>query len=684
LIFLFSILAYAFSVLPLLSLLRIKQFPRYLCAFFVVFIAEIILTGNILGLLRQLNNKELWIIIQFLFFLVSWTLWFRFKRPSLISFKISHPNWRGLHLLQKITLCIMGFFILLGYATLIYLILIVPPNNNDSMVVHLVRVGYWLQHGSFAPWNSLIERQVIYPYNAQIVVLWTILFHGTDLFAAFVQFFCVLFTALGIYGIGRQIGGNRFQSALPALFYLTFPQVILQATTTQDDLVITCFLILGSYFFLHWFDSQYKDNTDLIFTATALMIAVGIKPTAFYFFIGFAIFIIILICIKKMKLIHLLKIGVACLVPFTILSSFAYVNNMIYYHTPLGPADFVSSESGVFTGNIFKKAEINSGRFLYQFFSLDGFPIRLIQKVQDAKVVIASKMPGVFNTTSDFIKDPNKTFSLATPPGINEDYSWFGPVSFLLLIPAYLFGIYKAIKTKDQKIVFLLIVPLFLMLGISVLRPGWDPYQGRYFNPGIAISMPLLALMLNKKRFQEIFIFLFSIMAVAILTFCVLMNDSKPILTQRTVAKICTKQFVSRSIITNSICSKGFDLFPILPAKMDIGSLNSLERETYSSPLQYQIFSEFSNYIPAHARIGLFLLNGDWEYPFFGRNLEYQLVPIIDKTLLDDASWLAQNQVEFLIVHSNVDKPMNISSSYKLVYQIDDSQNNNLWQFYQK
>jgi hypothetical protein len=679
-----SLVFYALSVIPLISLFQIKQLPRYLCAFFITYIAEIILTGNILGLFHQLNNKGLWISLQVFLMVVGWGLWLYFKRPGLFPPRFHKINIHDLPILQKITLIVLGISVIIGYGILVYLILVVPPNNNDSMLVHLVRVGYWLDHGSFTPWDSLIVRQVIYPYNAQIVILWTILFHGTDLFAGFLQYFSVLFTALGIYCIGREIGGNRFQAIIPAFFYLTFPQVIFQATTTQDDLAITCFLILGSYFFLRWYGKEYTGKGDLFYAAISLMIAVGIKPTAFYYFIGFAVFIIVLICFKKMLWKHFFQLAICCFMAFMVLSSYAYINNSVYYHNPLGPSDFVKSESGAFDGNVLTKAEVNSGRFLYQFFSLDGLPIPLARSLQELKAALASKIPSFFNSTSEFVKDPEKTFNPSVMPGTNEDLSWFGPASFLLLIPAFLLGVIKAIKKKDLRIVFLLVVPVFLFLGISNLRPGWDPYQGRYFNPGIAITMPLIIFLLDPKIGKQIYIFAVSIIAIMIAFSSFFLNESKPLITQTTIYRNLSSTSCDESLLKKINCYLSSKLPGLLLDRESILSLNPLQRETYSSPGQYPIISTFSNEIPKNSRIALSLLTGDWEYPFFGRNFEYQLFPVVKKQLLNDKLWLEQNQIDYIIIHADQDQPTMIDPDFVLQDKIFDSQSDNYWEIYRK
>jgi hypothetical protein len=308
----------------------------------------------------------------------------------------------------------------------------------------------------------------------------------------------------------------------------------------------------------------------------------------------------------------------------------------------------------------------------------------LIQKVQSLKVALALKAPAVFNTSSAFIKDPGKPFRLTDQPGINEDYSWFGPVSFLLLIPAFIFGLIRFIKTKDQKILFLLLIPLFILLGISVLRPGWDPYQGRYFNPGIAIAMPLLIFLVNRQTLGEIYLFLLSLLAIFVMTCSVLLNDSKPMVTQRTVERVCNAHYLSNiPALNGQVCKLANKFSPYLLPKLDIASLNSVERETYSSQQQYPIISQFSEEIPAGSRIGLALLNGDWEYPFFGRHFEYQLVPVVDRQTLQDQNWITQNHLDYLIVHQEAKQMTSVDPSFSLQDQIGNTKDN-FWQIYRR
>jgi 4-amino-4-deoxy-L-arabinose transferase-like glycosyltransferase len=667
--------------------MKIRQWPRYGAAFFVCMIAEIVLTGNIAGLFHQLDSRLTWLGIQVILLVLGWAIWCFCHRPSLALPSFSVLYRHSLSGFQKFWLVFLGFWVVLCFGVIVVLILLVPPNNNDSMVVHLVRVGYWLQHNSFSPWNALIERQVIYPYNAQIVVLWTILMHGRDTFAAFLQFFSVLFTSLGIYAIIRQLKGTRYQAALVALFYLTFPQVVLQASTTQDDLVITCLLILGVVFLFHWLDSSYQEWIDLCLTGLSWALALGIKPTAFYFFPGVLLVLLIYWVTRKMNILQIGQLALAGLLAFGIFSSYAYWNNWVTYRNPLGPSEFVKMESGAFSGNLWSKLRINGGRFLYQFVSLDGLPPGLTQPLQTVREQIANRFPALFDDSTAFLKDIQKPFSLANAPGINEDYSWFGPVSILLLFPAFFLGLVYLFKKRDGKILFLLLVSLLLFVSVAVLRPGWDPYQGRYVNPAIALLMPLSFWIFDRRVFSQVYTALLVILAVFVLLCSTFLNESKPLLTQAAVKRFAEQPQIAQDHSLKGIMI-GFSLNlinPYLPARQDILSLDEVDRETFSSVSQGDFLREYFSIIPAGARVGIYLQNGDWEYPLFGRNFEYQLVPLTSSELLLDDSYLNQENINFLVVHQIGLTQLPVTSLYTIFNQISDEQNQSgFWQFYKE
>lgn len=629
----------------------------------------------------------MWLILHMLFLVFGWAIWKYFKKPKLFNFKINFHDFSILPIWQRITLVFFTSVTGICFAVLIYLIIIVPPNNTDSMLVHLVRVGYWMQHGSFQPWDAILNRQVIYPYNAQIILLWLVLFLKNDLLTPFLQFFSVIITAISIFGISRGLGSSRFIAAVISLIYLTFPQVILQSTTTQNDMAITGFILAGTYFFFEWIWSNYMNDRTLIMGSISFAISLGIKATSYYYFVGLAIGLLIIWALKRIAFRQLLRFSIILGCSFIILSSTSYVNNLINFQNPLGPPEFLKSESGVFNqGSLIDKLKINSFRFIYQIVSLDGFPFPIQEKFNQFKSQFASRYPNLFDTSLNYIKDVNgETFKLEPRISNNEDESWFGPIFPLLIIPGILYSLIIIIKRKDIVLFLLVFIGITYFLLVTVLRPGWDPFQQRYLNPPIALLTATISLILGKKYMRPM-VFVFVLISIIPLTFTTFVNDSKPIITETTLYPNCSLSQNRVSLIACNYFEKITSVIPAeyLPAKKTITKIDSrIGRQTYTNNSQKKIFENL-HIIPDGSTIGLFLANGDWEYPFFGEKFQYNLVPIKDEANLNNDVWLNNSRVNYLIIKLKDEKSAQVSTNFELIKYITDAAEKNEWAIYKK
>lgn len=151
-----------------------------------------------------------------------------------------------------------------------------------------------------------------------------------------------------------------------------------------------------------------------------------------------------------------------------------------------------------------------------------------------------------------------------------------------------------------------------------------------------------------------------------------------------TIYKNFTSTSCDESLVKKVNCYISSKVPRLLLDREDILSLDNIQRMTYSSPGQYEILNQVEKEIPDNSRIGLVLQNGDWEYPFFGRHFEYQLVPIINHQYLQDETWLYQNQIEYIIIHQGEGQNSIVDPSYNLIDQSNDSQNNALWKIYNR
>ena len=178
----FSFLLIIISSTFVVAQIRLQQKPAYLLAIFLCSWAQIVLISEVASLARQLN-LPFFLLLQILIFIGTGYLWKRNGSLHLLgpfsSQKLTAKNLKDLAKKHPV-LAPWLIFTAMVYAFLAVLILTVPQNNYDSMTYHLSRVGYWLQHQSLAAWLTPNPRQTTFPINAELGVLWTVLFSGSD------------------------------------------------------------------------------------------------------------------------------------------------------------------------------------------------------------------------------------------------------------------------------------------------------------------------------------------------------------------------------------------------------------------------------------------------------------------------------------------------------------------------
>jgi hypothetical protein len=110
-------------------------------------------------------------------------------------------------------------------------------NNWDSMSYHMGRVSQWSARESVANYPTHITRQLLYPPWAEYAVTHLYLLAGGDRLVNLVQWTSFAICVLGASLLAAELGaGARGQVAAAALA-ASVPMAILQASSTQNDLV---------------------------------------------------------------------------------------------------------------------------------------------------------------------------------------------------------------------------------------------------------------------------------------------------------------------------------------------------------------------------------------------------------------------------------------------------------------
>ncbi|MEU5669938.1 glycosyltransferase family 39 protein [Micromonospora sp. NPDC047762] len=115
--------------------------------------------------------------------------------------------------------------------------LLAEPNNFDSQTYHLPKVEHWVAQGDLDFWPTAIHRQVTIPPGAEYLLLHLRLLTGGDHLHNLVQWAAGVVCLLVAARITAQLGGGRRAQLLTAFVLATTPMVVLQATSTQTDLV---------------------------------------------------------------------------------------------------------------------------------------------------------------------------------------------------------------------------------------------------------------------------------------------------------------------------------------------------------------------------------------------------------------------------------------------------------------
>jgi len=121
-----------------------------------------------------------------------------------------------------------------------------PPNNWDSMTYHMARVAQWIQNGSIEFYPTFNHRQLSSPPLAEYTVLASCLVSGGDIFANLVQWGCYLLCILSAMEATGAMGGHRRAMWMAGLLVCSLPMAILQATSTQNDLVASFFFLCAA------------------------------------------------------------------------------------------------------------------------------------------------------------------------------------------------------------------------------------------------------------------------------------------------------------------------------------------------------------------------------------------------------------------------------------------------------
>jgi 4-amino-4-deoxy-L-arabinose transferase-like glycosyltransferase len=628
------------------AILAPRRKSAYLLSFYLLSFAHLVLTGYTLNLFHALNRSGAYLAVQALWGLLAWLAWIRFEKPPLFgAFDLASMKALVRAARKEKILASLASGLTLVYAYSAYQNLRFPQNNMDSLSTHLARIAYWLQFGSFTPWPTPKLLQLVYPVNAQLLTYWTLLFLRQDFLVGFVQWSAALAAGIAVFGLARALGYSRRAAAYASLIFLGFPLVLLQSTTTQNDLVAAALFAATLFFFV--LGIREKDRRALLLSALALGLGLGTKQTFYFLLPGIGILFLAAWFQRRESTSLLREWLIASLGAFLLFGAYMNGINLQYFGTPFGPPDLVDRSTGAFTPDaIAGELTYNIPRFVYQSFDTCGLPRPYKGYAHKIKARAAQFFLNAihFDIEGSRYAAPGHEFRLSEVTINEESSAWYGPLSVLLLFPAMLYEGIRSFRRKEFLKTSLALLPTLFLLVDVVARPGWDPYQGRYFAPAFAAAAPLMSLWFEKRRplFEGILTFL----ALTIALVTVLYNPAKPLL------------------------GKYAD-------ELDIWHRDRIFLSTIQQKNEYPMQKMVESQVPQDAVLGLISPSYCFEYLLFGEHFSRRVIPVYPERNAEDSVWLDSQGIEYLLIQesASISEP---PQSFLLVSRVEG------WALYRK
>jgi hypothetical protein len=484
-------------------------------------------------------------------------------------------------------------------------ILLSAPHNWDSMTYHLARVAYYLQHNSTEFFDANYWAQVVQPKNSALLLVFTYLVSGrNENLTQLVQFVSYWVAVCSVYAISRKAGSNRTGSIFAAAVSAMLIEWLMQATTTQNDLILTAFFGVMVYFLFAF--RETREWKYLALTALGIGLSIGTKASSLPALLS--VVLIALYAIFRSKINLRRQFGDFCILASCTLAAIClfalpsgYIENYLAFGNPSGPNSVteIHTFEGQPVGYIAKNGTRNLLRYGFDFLSLDGLPpINPIREIQTWLRFLPKEIVSGLGLSLDTYEATRAPFEMQKMPTAHEDNSYWGIFGFGLVWIVVLLSLFGAIKSTDIRVLSLAAV--VFLIAQAYLGP-YDPWRGRYFTVCAVFAVPTIGIFLRaKNRFVRAYLVIIVLIGSLSATSAVVLRSNSSLVT-----------FNYQELHTTSIFT------------MDRIQQLTRNRTAYTEPLE-----AFDRLVPGDATVAVFLNENSFEYPLFGEYLTRTILPI--------------------------------------------------------
>lgn len=440
-----------------------------------------------------------YIILVEIFF---WVIFLFFHRQGILQ-TIQKIDFRSKSLLVILALflltLIQGFFS--------------APSTTDSMVYHLPRVMYWIQEKTVQQDVVRNPHDFMAPF-AEYILLHLYFIAGNDRLLFFSQWiaYVVLVIISGV--IAERLGADKGIRIMTTLFVATLPMAVMQASSTQVDLVVAVLVVLSTYIALE-LSKKISVNSAVLFW---LAIGLGISTKATFFLFMVIPTGIMLFALIKNRWRNILVFALSSLT--TLIIPFRFMNqNLNLYGNILGP---LKKEGGLTLTNDTVNPVVLISNLIRNI--MVHIPVPFFTSYAQGFLEFIHKMMGIsINSSETTCCD----FKFRVIPILYPQEDIVSNFLHILLISFAAFFIFKKVILKNRLLILTFILSLFSFVIFSLILK-WQPFHSRLQTPFFVMGVISSVVILSKFKKSLYILKGMLILSISLAVLLVFLNVSRP------------------------------------------------------------------------------------------------------------------------------------------------------------
>lgn len=402
-----------------------------------------------------------------------WTIFLSFHWQEILQ-AVQGINFRSKSLLLILTLFLLTF--IQGFFS--------APSTTDSIVYHLPRVMYWVQEKTLQQDVIRNSHDFMAPF-AEYILLHLYFIAGNDRLLFFSQWFAYAVLVILSTVIAEKLGADKKIKTITSLFVATLPMAVMQASSTQVDMIVTALVTISTYIALTLVERITIKNA-LLFGLT-LGLGISTKAT-FYLFMIIPLGIMLFAQIKN-QWRNTLKLILGGLITLIIPLRFM-VQNINLYGNILGP--FKKGESAL-TNDSFNLTTLISNLIRNTMIHI---PVPFFTDQVQSILEFIHKMMGI---SVNAAKTTCCDFKFNVLPILYPQEDIVSNPLHLLLILVCIIFIFKREVIRNKLLIIVHVLALFSFIVFSLILK-WQPFHSRLQIPFFVIGTISSVLILSKFK----------------------------------------------------------------------------------------------------------------------------------------------------------------------------------------